>query len=105
MDTLTFISIVDGTASIEDGAGNGDACDLPATFDAYVADVTAGLQKEYPGVHVHYRWENSNRGIGIETLEGEYDPERYDEIVATIQRVAEDVYQTGNFWVPAEEGE
>jgi hypothetical protein len=98
---LTHISIVDGLASIEDGAGAGDPCDIAATVQAYEDEVVAELKKQYPGVSVQYRWENSNRDWGID-FEGDYDLEDYDEIKADIQQVGEDVYQRGNFWVPDE---
>jgi len=96
---VTYISIIDGTASIQDGAGNGDACNLDATLTTYVAELSDALALVYPGVQVHYRWENSNRQLGIETLDGDYD--QYDEIVANVQRVAEDIYERGTFWVAA----
>jgi hypothetical protein len=99
--TITYIGIIDGMAGIEDGAGNGDACDLPATFAAYEVEMRKALALEYPGVEVGYRWVNSNQGIKVDILEGDYDPDQYDEIVGNIQRAAEDVYQSGNFWVAA----
>ena len=106
--TVTHLYINDGTESILIGAGNGDACDFPATLIAYEREVRSELAKEFPGVAVTYFWVDSNQGPVVSVtrdervphaLQSAYD-ETYEQIVATVRTTLEDVYSRGTFWVP-----
>lgn len=95
---LTRIEIVDGVGCILDGAAKGDACDIEATLEAYEKEVKEELAKEFPGVEVTYRWENSDMGMKIDFY-GFYPLEDYDEYRGRIHQVGEDVWSRGSFWV------
>lgn len=94
--SVKYISIVDGEQNILSGVP--DTCDRIETLDNYATEVTHELRKTFPGVVVAYRFERSDRGVDVQVVDGDYNPDDWDGIVTLVQVIAERVYERGTFW-------
>ena len=74
---------------------NGTTADPDESLVGYITEVTAELQRAFPGVDVVHNNEDDTKAFTVAVAADEDYYETSDEI----QRITEDVYETGNFWV------
>jgi hypothetical protein len=68
--------------------------DPDASLDAYIAEVSSELRKEFPDCEIEHSDDSGTYSFRLT----EYDGDDYYEVEDTIQRITETVYETGNFW-------
>ena len=68
--------------------------DTDASLDAYIAEVSSELRKEFTDCEIEHSDDSGTYSFRLT----EYDGDDYYEVEDTIQRITETVYETGNFW-------
>lgn len=78
---------LDPNATTEDPAGS---------LRNYITTLTAALGKEFPAAEIEHREISDTYAFRVSNDDGGDDR---GSISDTVQRIAEEIYETGNFWV------